>query len=795
MRPPPPAARTPPGGEAGPDPARHDGGCSACPRAVAPVYAGGTAAPHVPSVPGSPGRGPQRHLPTREWLAARRATANTPRSPGASREVPLGGLRRRSAVLGAWGLAILGFLALRLGDIQIVHAKTLSAAALAEHLHAIPIPASRGEIVAHNGQVLALDVPAAKVTADPRLVKNPSTEARQLAALLNVPETTILQKLEAKSQYAVLEPQATGAQGNAVSALNLAGIYVQTFQVRRYPAGFFMGHILGFVNNVGGVAGVEESYQRQLAGTNGYTLAQTGVYGELIPGTTLQQVPARQGETLQLTVRPGLQAELQRELEVAVATTQASQAYGIVLQPSTGAILAASSWPTFDPNSAGGVSPSVIWTDTVQSYNLPPGSVFKPVTVAAALQAGIVQPGTPFVDPGVLRVDGVSIHNFQKLETNTTFSRAFDESANVVFGTVGLELGAARFDSVLRAFGLFSKPGSDLPGESSNQLWSPSTINALALASESFGESMSVTPLSLITALNVVADGGLLIRPHVGDALLNSAGQVVQKIQPQVVRRVISPQIAATIRQMMVGVVNDGTGERGFIPCYDAAGKTGTSNIYKNGKTTNSFIASFVDMAPASNPQAIVLVMLYHPQGYFTEGGEVAAPVAQAVLSDALHTLGVPPHCTATNQMPPKPGSAGTTSLVLNMVEMPTITGLSPAQATTVIQRTNLTLQLSGTGATVVTQNPPPGAMVQKWTQVEAYTTPQALEPAGYVQVPAVSGQTIAQAAATLTAANLTMVADGVGTAVSQEPPAGSRAQPGTSVQVQFSEPKAAGTG
>lgn len=707
----------------------------------------------------------------------------------------MGGLHRRSAVLGVWGLAILAFLALRLGDIQIVHAKSLSAAALAEHLQSIPIPASRGEIVAYNGQVLALDVPAAKVTADPKLVTDPSAEATQLAALLNVPEATILQKLQAHSQYAMLEAQATGAQGSAVSALNLAGIYVQTFQVRRYPAGFFMGHILGFVNSAGGVAGVEQSYQKQLAGTNGYTLAQTGVYGELIPGTTVQQVPARQGETLQLTVRPGLQAELQRELEIAVATTQASQAYGIVLQPSTASILAASSWPTYDPNVPGDVSSSVIWTRTVQSYDLPPGSVFKPITVAAALQSGIVTPNTPFVDPGVLKVGGVSLHNFQHLETNTTFTRAFEESANVIFGTVALQLGAARFDSTLSAFGLFNKPGSDLPGESSNQLWSPSTINPLALASESFGESMAVTPLSLITALNVIADGGLLIRPHVGEALLNSAGQVVQKIQPQVMRRVISPQIAATIRQMMVGVINDGTGERGFLPCYDAAGKTGTSNIYKNGKTVNSFIASFVDMAPASNPQAIVLVMLYHPKGYFTEGGEVAAPVAQAILSDAMHTLGVPPHCTATNQMPPTRGSAGTTSLVLNMVEMPSITGLSPAQATLVIRRTDLTLQVSGTGATVLTQDPPPGAMVQQWTQVEAYTTPQALEPAGFVQVPAVQGQTIAQAAATLSGANLAMVADGVGTAVSQEPPAGSRAAPGTSVQVQFSKPNATSTG
>ena len=728
----------------------------------------------------------------KEWPAARQGPPNQSRWNRAFQPAS-GALRRRAAVLGVWGLAIVAVLILRLGDLQIVNAKTLGAAALAEHLQAVPIPAQRGEIVAHGGQVLAIDVTAAKVTADPKLVVHPPAEAKQLARLLNVPEATILAKLQnARSQYAVLEAQATGAQGQAVSALNLAGIYVQTIEVRRYPAGFFMGHLLGFLNSTGGVAGVEESYNRQLGGVPGYTLAQTGVYGELIPGTTIQQVPAKQGETLQLTVRAGLQAELQRELEVAVATTQASGAYGIVMQPSTGDILAASSWPTFDPNAPGDV-PASVWNNTVWSYDMPPGSVFKPITVATALQAGIVSPSTPFVDPGVLKVDGVSIHNFTKLETQTTFSRAFDESANVIFGTVGLELGAARFVSSLQAFGLFNTPGGDLPGQSHDVLRSLATTSPLALAEESFGETMSVSPLSLITALNVIADGGLLIRPHVGNAFLDSAGKVIQKIPTQVVRRVISPQVAATVRQMMVGVVNDGTGERGFIPCYDAGGKTGTANIYSNGKVVNQFIASFVDMAPASNPQALVLVMLYNPQGQFNEGGEVAAPVAQAVLSDALHTLGVPPHCTATNQMPPTPGSAGTTSLVLDMVEMPTITGLTPAQATLLIRSTDLTLQVSGTGGTVLTQDPPPGAMVQRWTQVEAYTTPQALEPAGYVQVPAVTGQTIAQAAATLSQANLAMVADGVGKAVSQEPPAGSRAEPGSSVQVQFRQSPASG--
>ncbi len=695
----------------------------------------------------------------------------------------------------------MGILAARLTDIQVAHAGVLTSAALAEHLREVPLPAHRGEILARNGQVLAVDIPAAVITADPAVIAQSPTpqvsqDAAQLAPLLDVPSATLLQELQSTSQYVVLEPQATSAQGKAVSALNLSGIYVKTIQVRRYPSGFFMGHILGFVNNTGGVTGVEESYQKQLAGTNGYVLAQwANVYGSNppeIPGTTVRTVPAKPGDTLQLTVRVGLQEQLQRQLEIAIANTGATRAYGIVLQPLTGAILAASSWPTYDPNAPGDV-PSSIWNNTVQSYDMPPGSVFKPITASAALATGVVTPQTPFYDPGILSVGGVNIHNFMTLERNTTFARAFEESANVVFGTVGLKLGATRFNSYLKAFGLFGLPGSDLAGEQPNILVSPAQSTPLSVAEESFGETLVVTPLSLITALNVVADGGLLIRPHVGYALLNSQGKVVQKIQPQVVRRVIPTQIAATVRQMMVGIVDNGTAQRGFIPCYDAAGKTGTSNIYQNGTTTNNFIASFVDMAPASNPAAIVLIQLYDPKGYFNEGGEVAAPVAQAVLTDALHTLGVPPHCTATNQTPPAPGAPGTTALVLNMVEMPQIVGLTPQQATTAVYNAGIYLKVSGKGSKVLTQNPPAGEEVQKYTTVEAYTTPQAVEPPGYVQVPSVIGQTIAQAAATLSGANLAMVVDGVGNAVSQEPPAGSRAEAGTSVQVEFGLAKPAG--
>lgn len=698
------------------------------------------------------------------------------------------GLSRRAAVIAVWVVVCLAVLAGRLFDVQILQRGALRAAALRERLAAVPLPAGRGEITDRTGQVLAISVPAAEVTADPKLVTSPVAEASLLAPILGQPAAQVAKVLGGPGQYAVLAPQISTGQAAAIAKLaaqrGLPGVYTNSINVRRYPDGFFMGHILGFTNASGGVAGVEESYQSALAGKAGYILGQVDPFGQIIPGTVQRTVPAQPGLTLRLTIDAALQQDLQQQIELAVATTKASKAFGIVLQPSTGAILAASSWPTFDPNAYWN-APNT-WGNTVQGFDLPPGSVFKPITASAALQTGIVSPNTPFYDPGYLLVGGVSIHNFQTLERHTTFARALDESANVVFGTVGLQLGAARFYQYLQAFGLLGLPGGDLPGQQGDILVPQAQATPLAVAEESFGETLSVTPLSLATALNVVADGGLLIQPHVGEALVGPGGNVVKQIQPTVVRRVISPSVAAAVRQMMTGVVNNGTGQRGFIPCYDVAGKTGTSNIYGGGTVTNNFIASFVEMAPASNPAALVLVMLYHPQGQFNEGGEVAAPVAQAVLADALHQLGVPPHCTANNLLPPKSGAPGTTSLVLDMVTMPAVTNLPVATAVARVRAENIYLKVNGSGPKILRQDPPAGAMVQQWTTVQGYTTPAGPVPASFVPVPAVTGQSIEQAAATLTGAGFAMDIQGVGQAVSQVPAAGTPAQPGSSVAVTF---------
>jgi len=715
------------------------------------------------------------------------------RAPGAAGSVP--GYRRRAMTTALWMVAALAALALRLADVQVLHGRSLARQDPADQLRTTVLPAPRGEITDRNGEVLAVSVPADDVTADPTLIPartdaahpvDKAVVAARLSPILGAPAASLLQRLEVPGRYAVLHADATPEQAAEVSSLRLPGVFLAPTSVRRYPNPFFMGSVLGFVNAQGGAYGVEASYNSELAGTNGYTLAAEDPSGRPIADAPVQTVPPTPGLNLRLSIDGGLQASLEQEIEAAVATSGASAAYGIVMQPDTGAVLAAAAWPTFDPNAPGEASPAV-WANTVQGRDLVPGSVFKTVTAAAALQTGIVTPSTPFLDPGSITVDGVTLHNFTPLERDTTFQRAFDESANVVFAGVGLKLGLPTFYNYLHAFGLNATPGSDLPGEQLNVPRPEAQASLLDLASESFGETLEVTPLSLITAVNVIADGGLLIRPHVGLALVDAGGSVLRRIQPQVVRRVISSQVAAEERQIMVGVVDDGTGQRGFIPCYDAAGKTGTANIYAGGRVSNRYIASFVGFAPADHPAAIALVMLVDPKGTFNEGGEVAAPVVQTVLTDALHTLGVPPQCTAANRLPPGPNAPGTTALVLDMVKMPALQGLTPTSASQATAAVGVRLQVVGSGPRILRQDPPAGAMVQKWTSVQAYTGAGALLPGSFVRVPAVAGQTVAQAAATLSAAGLAMDTAGAGVGVVQDPPAGAEAAPGSSVEVTFS--------
>jgi stage V sporulation protein D (sporulation-specific penicillin-binding protein) len=672
----------------------------------------------------------------------------------------------------------------RLFWVQVVDGAALARTAQEIHLHTVPLPARRGEIVDRNGTVLAISGPAYSVYADPRQVTDPAAETARLAPLLALPRQLVEKRLSLPGRFAWVYRGVSQQQAQAIRALHLPGIGLQATSARHYPQGMLLGQVLGFVGLDGnGLDGLELSYNRELAGSSGFIEERFDGQGNPLPGTRVVERRPQPGPTLRLNIDSGVQFTLQQDLDAEVALSRARAAWGIVMDPSTGAVLGMSAWPTFDPNHFESASPR-LWTNPVVSDTFVPGSIFKVLTAGIALGDGVVSPHTPFDDPGVLVVDGVPLHDFQRLASRTDVTRAFEESANVVYGQVGLMVGRRRFYQGLRSFGLFGPTGVDLPGESPEPdiITPEAQATPLALAEMSFGESLAVTPLSLMMALNAVANGGTLVAPRLAQSLVAADGRVVRRFPVRTLGRALAASAAAEVRAMMVDVVRYGTGQRGFIPCYDVGGKTGTANIYRAGRTTNSYYASFYAFAPADRPRVAALVTIVDPQGPMNEGGEVAAPVVQAVLRAALHDLGVAPHCTAQNATPPAPGSPGATRLVLDMVSMPDLVGLTPGEAATAARKAGVVASVRGTGGLVLRQNPPPGAMVQKYTTVEAYTAADALEPGTLVAVPALRGMTLEEAALALSRVGLNLDAVGVGTVRQQSPAAGRRVPVGTGV-------------
>lgn len=680
-------------------------------------------------------------------------------------------------------------LAVRLFWVQAVDGGALAQAAQSIHVHTVALSSQRGEIVARNGVVLAVSVPGDAVYADPQEVRNAAGETAKLAPLLALPAQVVRQRLSAPGAFSWVDRGVSAQQAHAIEALHLPGVYLQPMSLRRYPQGMLLGQVLGFVGLDGkGLSGLELEYNKQLAGRAGYAEERFDALGNPLPQSRRVVRRPQPGLTLKLNIDSGIEFALEQQLDAEVAITQAKQAWGIVMDPMTGAVLAMSAWPTFDPNHYSSASPSV-WTNPMVSDTFVPGSIFKPITASAALESGLMTPDTPFTDPGVLNVDGVPLHDFTRLARNTTLTRGFEESANVVFGQVGLRIGVSRFYQALHSFGLYGPSGIDLPGEPAlpSIIAPEATATPLTLAEMSFGESLSVTPISLMTALDAVVNGGRLIAPRVVQSLLSPDGKVVQQLQPHVFGQAIPASVTAQMRQMMVDVVRYGTGERGFIPCFDVGGKTGTANIYSHGRTTNTYYGSFYAFAPAQSPKVAALVTIVDPKGSWNEGGEVSAPVVQGVMRVALHEMGVAPHCTAENSQAPLPGSPGTTSQVLDMVDMPNLVGLTPSAATTAALQAGVELKVTGKGADILRQNPPPGAMVQKYTQVQGYTHEDALEPGTLVTVPSLSGMTLEQAALALSQIGLNLDANGVGRVRQQSPVAGQQSPVGTSVSATLS--------
>lgn len=610
-------------------------------------------------------------------------------------------------------------LAVRLAYVQIGKGAELSAKAEDSWRRNIPYSAKRGEISDRNGSVLAYNITTPTVMAIPVQIKNPEQTAKSLAPLLGMGEESVLKSITKKQSIVRLQPggrKITMEKAQQIRDLALPGIVVAEDNKRYYPFGGLAAHILGFTGGYNqGLTGIESKYDSLLSGMNGSVSYLSDAGGRLMPGSSEKYAPPKDGLNLTLTIDKTIQSIIERELDQAMERLQPDAALSIAMDPKTGEILGMAARPGYEPGQY------QEYDAEVYNRNLPiwmtyePGSTFKIITLAAALEEKKVDLlNDRFFDPGYVKVAGATLRCWKKGgHGSQTFLQVVENSCNPGFVALGQRLGKETLFQYIKNFGFGSKTGIDLSGEENGILFKLSQVGPVELATTSFGQGVSVTPIQQITAVSAAINGGVLYKPYVAKSWTNpDTGEVVSQTEPQAVRRVISEEASKQVRSALESVVAKGTGGNAFIDGYRVGGKTGTAQKVVNGRySPNEHIVSFIGFAPADDPQIVVYTAVDNPQG-IQFGGVVAAPIVRNILEDALEYMQVPPR----KEQLSKKYKYGETPVVT----VPDLIGHS-AQEIYENMNMNFNLAKSGAGNVVINQAPKAGARVEKGSTIRIY--------------------------------------------------------------------------
>ena len=679
----------------------------------------------------------------------------------------------------------------RLADLQIVRQKELTARGVKQWTRSGVVSARRGDIVDTNGKLLAQSVTSFILTARPRDVKNVNALAGVLARELGLSEETIIKKLSgSKAASVTLARQISREDADRLRAIRqsaenpdsdaLIGITFDEDVSRWYPMGTLLAQVLGLCNVDGeGQSGLELKYNDELSGKPGRIVTEVDARARTLPDGVTLYVPAEQGHTLRLTIDRDVQAAVERAVRECAQVNDAVSVQAIAMDVNTGAVLAMAMYPTYDP-----ANPprddldklNELMRLTVLGDVYEPGSTFKMLTASAAIDCGATSPQEGFYCSGKITVDGSTVRCWGAPHGAETMARALENSCNPVFTQLALRLGSERFYQYLHAFGLGSRTGIDLYGEASGILIGQNRVKNVDLARIGFGQSVAVTPIQMITAACAVVNGGRLIKPYLVEAIEDSDGNVLEQTSPRVVSTPISAETSATMRKLLYGVVENGGGKNAKVNGYAIGGKTGTAQIYRNGKIeSNLHIGSFVGFAPADNPRVALLVTVNEAKVKPDYGGTTAAPFAAQIFEEILPLLGV-----AKTE-----GGAET-----KQTTMPDVTGMNVRDAKAILREAGIDAVTDGENPIVTGQLPPAGTTVQEGFCAMLYVTgesaPQAQD---YARVPDVIGLDMRRCAQEIRLSGFEMNAQGEGLAAGQSPAGGSYAPTGTQVRVTFEMP------
>ncbi len=564
---------------------------------------------------------------------------------GASRAALARARRARLILVAATVGAGLLALGARCAHLQVIRAPDLLDQARSQQEKEIVLDPRRGPILDRNGKELALSLDVDSVFADPADVGEASSAARRLAPLLDLKASEVRSRLESDRHFVWLKRKITPGLRQRIEALQIAGIGFVRESRRYYPKQSLAAHVVGACGmDNQGQAGLEFAYNDAIKGTPGRMLFQRdGRGGRVLDRARTEATP---GAGLVLTLDEVIQHVAERELDASMAATSASGAAVVVLRPQTGEVLALASRPTFDPN-AFGVSQEESRRDRAVADFYEPGSTFKVVTAAAALNTGRVRPDEAiWCENGSLVVARHRFHEDRLPFGSLTFTEVLAKSSNIGAIKIAQKVGSQDFIDVIRRFGFGRRTGLELPGESPGLLRDLSDWSGLSLASIAMGQEIGATPLQLAAALGAVANDGVWRRPYIVRETVAPDGRRIPAAPDETTaRRAIAATAARTLRRMLQSVTVEGTGRAASVPGYSVGGKTGTAQkIDATGRySRNRHVSWFAGIVPAGQPALVIVVMVDEPKGAKFHGGDVAAPVFEKIARPVLQYLGVPP--------------------------------------------------------------------------------------------------------------------------------------------------------
>ncbi len=708
-----------------------------------------------------------------------------------------GMLLRVFAILGLVCLAVLPYLLYQLAKVQILDHETWQSRAIRQQTRSVTLLPVRGVIYDANMNEVAVSTVVehicfapANMRRDYDTVKSAETKEKwqkedeekieaichELAEVLDLDYDLLMAKAAKKdSYYQVVARNVDKSKTDVIRAFisenKIRGVDFYPSSERYYPYGGFASAIIGFTNADGeGTYGVERTYDPILSGQAGRIISAKNRDGEAMPFSYEQYMDAEDGLGVVLTVDHTVQDILMKYLETATIDNDAAGATGVVLNVKTGAVVGMGSYPDFDLNAPRALSEEQeaelallpteeqntarlnmlysAWRNKAVSEAYEPGSTFKTVTAAIALEGGTSKLSDTYYCGGSTHVAGWNIGCWKHAgHGSLDFTGAVMGSCNVAFIEIGRSIGAEGFYRGVESFGLTSKTGIDLPGESSGIFFNANTFgdSAANLAVASFGQRFKITPIQLITAVAGIANGGVEMKPHVVAAYTDAEGNVTESMEPEILRQIVSKETSETLCRILERVVSKGTGRNAYVAGYRVGGKTGTSEKNAAG-TEQDYIASFMGIAPCDDPQYAVLVLIDEPKGSLYQGGQITAPVVGRIFSEILPYLGVEPIYTEEE-------------LATLQVTVPKMTRLSQSDALARAKAAGLDVEIVGTGDTVTAQTPAYGSVISNRTKVILYCGETAPEETG--EVPSVVGLSYPSAVRRLEEAGFYMHATG----------------------------------